>query len=77
MTKLTIDKATRAKLRNLEERLEMYDESGSILGYFTPAVDRSMYEGVDAPAREQELQRSEQETGRPLADILRDMGQRG
>ena len=76
MTRLTVDKATRATLRNLQERLEMYDESGSYLGYFTPAVDHSVYQGVDSPAGEQELQRSEQQSGRPLTDILRDLGQR-
>ena len=77
MTRLVVDQAIRAKLRNLEERLEMCDESGRVLGYFTPAVDQSMYQGVDAPASEEELERSEKESGRPLADILRDLEQRG
>ena len=74
MTKVTIDHTMRDKLRNLSERVELCDEDGRVLGYFTPAADRSLYEGVDSPISEEELQRRlNEDGGRPLADILRDL----
>jgi len=77
MIKLTIDQDLREKLCNLQQRLEICDEFGRVLGYFMPAVDPSMYEGVDAPASEEELRRIEKEDGRPLQEILRDLEQNG
>lgn len=54
--------------------MEVCDESGQTLGYFTPKVDRSMYGGVEAPIGEDELRRIEQDLGgRPLAEILADL----
>ncbi len=74
MTKVTIDHTMRDKLRNLSEPVELCDEEGRVLGYFTPVVDQSMYEGVDSPISEEELQRRlNEDGGRPLADILRDL----
>ena len=37
MTRVTIDGETRNRLRGLKESLEFSDESGHVLGYFTPA----------------------------------------
>jgi hypothetical protein len=78
MTKsLTVDQSTIAKLGNLGESLELRDEAGRTLGYFTPAQERSSYAGVEPPANEVELQRREQEeVGRPLQEILADLGKR-
>lgn len=74
MVKLTVDQETRAKLLDLNERLELCDESGRLLGYFNPVVDPSMYEGLDSPLCKEELDRRSREGGgRPLADILADL----
>jgi hypothetical protein len=71
---LIVDQALIAKLGDLVECLEIRDESGRTLGYFTPAQDRSAYAGVQPPASEEELQRREQEeSGRALKDILADL----
>ncbi len=61
MNKVTIDRITLERLNRLGERLEICDESGRTLGYFTPANDHSLYEGVEPPVTEEELQRREQE----------------
>jgi hypothetical protein len=74
MTEITLDNATLAKLRNLQENLELHDEAGRLLGYFVPAEDKATYDEVDAQVSDAELDRREaEEVGRPLADILRDL----
>jgi hypothetical protein len=77
MVKLTVDHETRAMLLDLNERLELCDESGRLLGYFNPVVDPSMYEGLDSQVSAEELERRSREGGgRPLADILADLEKR-
>ena len=77
MVKLTIDQEMRGKLLDLNQRLELCDESGRLLGYFNPVVDPSMYEGLDSQVSAEELDRRNREGGgRPLADILADLEKR-
>ena len=74
MVRLTVDRDTRSKLRDLRERLQLCDENGRVLGYFQPVVDPSLYEGVDSMVSQEELnRRSKEGGGRPLADILADL----
>jgi hypothetical protein len=76
MIKVVIDQATLAKLHDLREHIEVCDEAGITLGYFQPAPsrDRSLYEGVEPPISEEELQLRERELGgRTLAEILDDL----
>jgi hypothetical protein len=71
------DSATLNKLRQIHERLEIRDESGELLGYFMPRVDRSLYESVEVPVTEEELRRRAQKGGgRTLAEILADLERR-
>jgi hypothetical protein len=78
MVKVTVDDIMRAKLHNFDSRLELCDESGRVLGYFTPAVDQALYEGVQSPSSEQELRRrSQQGGGRSLAEILEHLQKQG
>jgi hypothetical protein len=71
MTKVILDQATLAKFHNLKESAEVWDESGHTIGYFSPVVDRSLYEYVEIPFTEEELKSFEQEPGgRTLAEIL-------
>ena len=77
MVRLTIDTDTQTKLRDLKERLQLCDETGRVLGYFQPVVDSSLYERVESPTSTEELlRRSQEEGGRPLADILADLEER-
>jgi len=78
MMKITVDDTLRTKLHNFDSRLEFCDESGRVLGYFMPAVDRAVYEGVQSPTSEQELRRrSQQGGGRSLAEILEHLQNQG
>jgi hypothetical protein len=74
MTRLTVDAATRARLQNLDGFMEVCDESGRVLGYFHP-LGGSVTESRPSPFTEEELQkRRQQRTGRPLAEILKRLG---
>jgi hypothetical protein len=61
MTKVIVDPATAATLHGLNGSAELCDESGHTIGYFHPAVDPSLYEQVQVPFSEEELQAAEQE----------------
>ena len=50
MNKITLDQAVLAKLNKLKEGVEICDASGYVIGYFTPAVDRSLYDNVEVPS---------------------------
>jgi hypothetical protein len=66
-----IDAATLAKLDNLEEPLEICDETGKTLGYFHPLGRASGQQVAHSPFSDAELQRRRQQrTGRSLAEIL-------
>ena len=74
MTKIVLDQETLTGLRDLRERLEVCDESGHTLGYVTPAPGRSLYDTVQVPFTEEELDQAEQEPGgRTLAEIVADL----
>jgi hypothetical protein len=62
MSKLILDSATATMLQSLTGRVELCDDSGRTLGYFTPREDRSLYEGMVVPISEEELRRREQDT---------------
>ena len=72
MTRIVLDEDLKTKLRGLKERLEIIDEDGRVLGFVTPAVDRSLYEGVVPPFSKEELDRREREGGRTYttAEVL-------
>jgi hypothetical protein len=57
MTRLILDKAAATRLRDVHERLALCDESGVILGYFTPAGEAVEYEDSIPPISEEELRR--------------------
>jgi hypothetical protein len=58
---MVLDRASLSNLPGVKERVELCDESGHVVGYVSPKVDRSLYEGVEAPFSEEELQRAERE----------------
>jgi len=76
--RITVDDALRTRFHNFDSRLEVCDESGHLLGYFTPATANAMYEGIESPTDPQELQRRSREGGgRSLEAILDDLQRQG
>ena len=74
MTKIVVDSRTRAQFHDLKETLQFVDESGRLLGLFTPSVDPAL---LEPQISAEEIQRRlNQGGGRSLADILRDLEQR-
>ena len=61
------------------DSLELKDPSGRVLGVFIPEGLGKLPPGVKSPFTDEEMarRRAEQRTGRPLADILRDLEARG
>ena len=49
MKKIIIDGRTLSKLKNLEEKAELCDESGATLGFFKPTNDRDIYKNIKVP----------------------------
>ncbi len=76
MTKISVDAATRAKLHNLDDILELCDESGQTLGYFHPIVHLTGSQKAKdlSPFSDEEIrERQKDRSGRPLRDILKDL----
>lgn len=76
MNEVIVDAALRARLNNLDDLLQLRDESGRILGYFHPLVESAASgEGaIRSPISDEEIaRRRSQRTGRTLAEILADL----
>ena len=73
MEHFVLDQSTAEALQKLRDQVELRSVSGEVLGHFVPAFDPAEWE-IETPFTEEELQEaSQQRTGRPLADILRDL----
>jgi hypothetical protein len=75
------DSVTLNKLRQINERVEIRDEAGQLVGYFIPLDDRSLeaslYQDVEVPFTDEDLDRFEQEPGGyTLDEILKDLEKR-
>ncbi|MCH8042732.1 MAG: hypothetical protein IID44_03345 [Planctomycetes bacterium] len=74
MTQIVVNPATAEKLSGIQTTVELCDPSGNLLGYFSPKVNPSLYDQVEPPISEEELDRIEKEGGgRPLRDVLDDL----
>jgi hypothetical protein len=74
MTQITIDASTVAKLKDVREMAELRDEKGRIVGHFLPGPPRDANGNIIIPISDEEIERrSQQQGGRPLKDILRDL----
>jgi hypothetical protein len=60
MSSITVDAALRDKLSNLLKSVEVRDEAGNVLGYFTPKFDPSKWEETGPEVSEEEMRRREQ-----------------
>lgn len=74
MTRVTIDDATVAKLKDVREMVELRDEAGRVVGHFLPGPPRDADGKIIVPFSEEELEEaSKQKGGRPLKDIFDDL----
>lgn len=73
MTRVLINSQIRRQLGNLRDRLEFVDESGDVLGYYTPSHAQSEWECEPLVSDAELLRRAESADGRELKDILRDL----
>ena len=74
MNRIVVDQASSTKFSGLADTAELCDEAGRVLGYFTPAQSPSLYEGLQVPFSEQELDQIEQgPKGRTLPEIMADL----
>lgn len=73
MTRVLVNSKIRGQLGDLHDRLEFVDESGDVLGYYTPSQKHS--ESVCEPlvSDTELLRRAESTEGRELNQILRDL----
>lgn len=77
MVRIVAEGNLAAKLINLREDAEIYDQDGQLLGFFQPARSESgivppgdpLYKTAVPDISDEELDRIEQEPGRPLAEI--------
>lgn len=70
MTRVTVDPELRKKLLNLREPLYLCDESGLVVGEFTPIDTRLPPGYVEPPLSEEEWKRREQEPGYTTEEVL-------
>ncbi len=72
MTRITLDADLRSKLLDLTQPLELCDESGRVLARVLPAIDPSLYEGLEPQISEEDLQRRWQSKGKTYttAEVL-------
>ena len=76
MTKYVLEPETESRWRGFEEIVEVCDHSGHRLGYFRPIAPEGVpLKELSRFTDEEIRQRCTQTTGRPLADILRDLNQ--
>ncbi|MBI3823136.1 MAG: hypothetical protein HY289_10720 [Planctomycetes bacterium] len=71
MTQIRLDAHLAQQLQTAPAPLELCDPNGKIVGHFTPLTKAR----IEVPFSEDEIRQSKQEKGgRPLADILADLG---
>ncbi len=77
MTRLILDSDSTEKLRAAQERVQVCDSNGEVLGYFLPSSDRGLYKILDCPFTEEEIEHARNEPGgRSLNEILADLQKR-
>lgn len=70
MTQITVDAELRSKLLNLVEPLDLCDESGRLVGMFTPISAGAPAGYSEPPLSEEEWKRREQEPGHNTEEVL-------
>lgn len=70
MSRIIVDIQTRSKLLNLTQPLDLCDESGRLLGVFTPLSDLEAAERARPPITEEELARRLHEPDYSTQEVL-------
>ena len=70
MNQVILDATLRSKLHQLNQPLELCDESGRVLARLVPVWDQEQYEAVVPPLSVEELQRRRQEEDYSTAEVL-------
>ena len=76
MNRVFVEPSLRAKLHNLDSRLELCDESGNTLGFFVPVSEqqRLLYVWAQAEFSDEEIELAQAERGGlNLAEVLADL----
>lgn len=76
MNRIVVDPTLQSTLRNLDTRLGLCDDAGSVLGYFVPASERQrpLYEWASGEFSDDELARARAQCGGfSLAEILAEL----
>ena len=60
MTRILVDEVLRSKLLNLDQRIELCDDSGRVVARVLPTYDPSKYEGLEPQITKEELERRKQ-----------------
>jgi hypothetical protein len=77
MSEIMLDPNLKAWLNGLNEKVELRDEAGQLVGVFLPAEDylKYLYATVKIPFTPEEMERRRQEPGgRTLAEIWKRLG---
>jgi|694.fasta_scaffold110656_2 hypothetical protein len=75
MVRITVDHELGSKLSAAAAALEVCDGAGRVIGHFIPVADAADYASVSSPTPAHELERRQrEEPGRPLSEILHDLG---
>lgn len=80
MSRITLDPNLRTRLNGLNERLEVCDEAGEVVGHFVPEAEyqRMLYRlaELQCPYSAEELDAMDKETGgKTLDELWRELGQ--
>jgi hypothetical protein len=76
MQSLSVTGELQIQLHGLRAPAQLCDDTGRVLGYFTPAGP-AVYQGIDSPTDVEELRRRQAAGGgRPLKDILAELESR-
>lgn len=74
MTRIVLDSNVVNQFGAVQERVEVCDANGRVIGYFRPATDPSLYRHIKVPYTDAELKQFEEEPGgRTLDEIMRDL----
>jgi hypothetical protein len=76
MTRIVVDSAMLARLGDLSAPAELWDESGRMVGYFTPAVGQAEQECLEPTVSDEELRRRERSAKwHTTAEVLKHLEQ--
>ena len=72
MKRVNLSPKVQSQLGDLTTPLELCDESGRLLARLLPAIDPSLYEGLEPQISKEELQRRKQNKGKTYttAEVL-------